>query len=449
MTYTFKLARRLAVSRDYAMLAVLALVAACTGDVTAPENVASNTFKVIGHGRGRNKTDTTTITVVSQTTDTAAPTLVAVHLTPVSASLVYGATQQFSAYGRNSAGDSIPVSVAFTATGGTVTSSGLYTAGPTGGTFRVVAKESVSGLADSSAVSVTAPATTSTTATGIPYGPFALWDTYTTVKWGPTPFTTSIQSDAPSGVVTRINAARTMGQKLILFMPGGAHTPYLTNGAFDLGKWKAAVDAFNTSTIRQAVAQAVSDGTVIGNDMMDEPEHKSWGGVVTKAMLDQMATYAKQYFPTLPMGINYGHSAAYTWRTGETLKVVDFTISQYSYDVNKGDVTTYRSNVLNRAQLEGWTPAFSLNLLDGGVPDNDGTYDCTGSGQAGTGTYGTNCRMTASDMRTWGQALLPKGCLLLSWKFDGAFMSRSDDQQAFRDVAGQAATLPARSCRRS
>src|SRR5919106_4343550 len=37
MTYTYKLARRLAISRNFAMLHVLILVAACAGDTTEPE----------------------------------------------------------------------------------------------------------------------------------------------------------------------------------------------------------------------------------------------------------------------------------------------------------------------------------------------------------------------------------------------------------------------------
>src|SRR4051812_49601102 len=37
MTYTFKLARRLAVSRNLSMLPVLLVLAACNGDATAPE----------------------------------------------------------------------------------------------------------------------------------------------------------------------------------------------------------------------------------------------------------------------------------------------------------------------------------------------------------------------------------------------------------------------------
>src|SRR5688572_14642514 len=40
MTYTYKLARRLAISRDLAMLTVLALFAACAGETTAPDTPA-------------------------------------------------------------------------------------------------------------------------------------------------------------------------------------------------------------------------------------------------------------------------------------------------------------------------------------------------------------------------------------------------------------------------
>jgi hypothetical protein len=42
MTYTYKLARRLAISRNLGMLTVLALLAACAGDTTAPEAVDPN-----------------------------------------------------------------------------------------------------------------------------------------------------------------------------------------------------------------------------------------------------------------------------------------------------------------------------------------------------------------------------------------------------------------------
>jgi hypothetical protein len=41
MTYTFKLARRLAILRDLAMLTVLAVLLGCTGDAMAPDTSES------------------------------------------------------------------------------------------------------------------------------------------------------------------------------------------------------------------------------------------------------------------------------------------------------------------------------------------------------------------------------------------------------------------------
>jgi hypothetical protein len=595
MTYTFKLARRLAVLRDCAMLAILAVVAACTGDPTsAPDGAESSplraailsvsprtvtaetnqairfrghertfrgeallsptvwsstggsitangtfsssltgTFKVIGRGRGRKQADTAVVIVVPPATDVTrlvvspdattleagathafsatayladgatttlgvnwtatggvidaaggytagtsagtyrviaantagtladtaavsidapapapAPTLTAVYVTPASASLNAGATQAFKAYGRNSAGDSIPVAVTFSATGGTVSSSGLYTAGATGGTFRLVAKESTTGAADTSAVTVVA-ATTSPTpiAVGIPYGPFGLWSG-TTTKWGPAPFTMSQSYTDVNGVVTQIAAARSMKQKLVLAMTGGSHSQFLTNGAFDLAKWKSRINQFNTSTIRTAVAAGVADGTVIGNSLMDEPEFKDWGGVMTKPMLDGMATYAKAIFPTLPMGVNHGPNGYYQWRPTEHYRVVDYVANQYNWWVTKGDVATWRSKVLAQAATDGVQVGFSLNLLNGGVPDTDGTYSCDGAGQAGKGLSNLNCRMTAQQVRDWGIALGQSGCLMFMWRLDDAFMGRTDNQQAFRDVASRLATTAAKSCRR-
>ncbi len=592
MTYTFKLARRLAVSRDFAMLAILALVAACAGDTTtAPDSAVSTpsqaavltvlpsavtaetnqpvqfrartrnlhgdivttaiawsstggtintdgtfssatagTFKVIGRGRGWRKVDTSVVIVVPPTNDVVrlavspetatlnvgasktfsaaaytgdgstttvgvnwtaaggdidaagvytagttagtyrviaantagtladtslvtitapapAPTLAQVYVTPASVSLTAGGTQQFKAYGRNSVGDSVAVTVAFSANSGSVTSGGLYTAGTTAGTFRLIAKESTTGAADTAAITVTAPVTTTPTRTGIPYGPFALWNSNTTVVWGPSPFTGSIGNTDPAGVVSQLDAARQMGLHLVLFMTGGAHTNYLTNGAFDLTKWKARMDQFNTSTIRAAVAAGVKDGTIVGNSIMDEPEHSSWGGVMTKPLLDQMAAYVKAIFPTLPVGVNSGPTGYYQWRPTERYRVVDFVANQYNHWVTAGDVAAWRDKVLAQAKLDGITPAFSLNILGGGVQDRDGTYDCTGSGQGGTYSY-PNCRMTAQQVRDWGRTLGVAGCVMLMWKFDATFMSKSDNVQAFKDVATTLSGSTARSCSR-
>jgi len=67
--------------------------------------------------------------------------LVQLIITPTSTTLQEGQAQQFSAYGRRNTGDSVAVNVTYSATGGTITPNGLYTAGNTAGAFRVIARE--------------------------------------------------------------------------------------------------------------------------------------------------------------------------------------------------------------------------------------------------------------------------------------------------------------------
>ncbi|HKC47977.1 MAG TPA: hypothetical protein VKB63_10280, partial [Gemmatimonadales bacterium] len=83
------------------------------------------------------------------------PNLTKVVVSPKTATIPAGAKQQFNAYGRDSAGDSLGVSVDFTATGGDISATGLFTAGAVAGSFAVVATEHGGTLADTATVTVT------------------------------------------------------------------------------------------------------------------------------------------------------------------------------------------------------------------------------------------------------------------------------------------------------
>ena len=280
---------------------------------------------------------------------------------------------------------------------------------------------------------------------GIPYGPYDLWESTTSLKWGPGPFTASHDNAfLPTTMAQRIAAARSKGVRLVLAMTGGPNE-VTTNGKFDLAKWKARMDRLNTSAIKNAVADGVADGTIVGNKLIDEPEQEKWGNVPTKAMIDEMATYAKRIFPTLPMGI--GHAASgFKWRSGERYRVLDWVVVQYASHYNDGDVTTWREQVLNFARNNGVRPMFSLNILNGGVRDRTGGWDCPNTG--GKGTRTTYCRMTSDQVRTYGRTIGPFGCALLMWRYDGAFMSKAANQSAFKDVASLLNSKPRPSCRR-
>jgi uncharacterized protein YjdB len=124
-----------------------------------------------------------------------APTLTAVELTPSSASLLTGATQQFSATGRMSDGSTTPVTIAWSATGGTISSSGGYTAGSTAGTFRVIARQSGGTLADTATVTIAAPAPA-------PVASVTVQLNAATLTVGQTTQATAVTRDADGNVLT-------------------------------------------------------------------------------------------------------------------------------------------------------------------------------------------------------------------------------------------------------
>ena len=135
------------------------------GLYTAGQTVGA--ARVIASAPSGNKTlaDTAAITIASG----ASPTLTRVVLEPPQAALAVGGSQQFAAYGRLSNGDSVAVGVAYSATGGTVTPGGLYTAGQATGTYRVIATQSGGGtLADTSAVTIAGGSPTVTSVVVVP-----------------------------------------------------------------------------------------------------------------------------------------------------------------------------------------------------------------------------------------------------------------------------------------
>src|SRR5215213_8489669 len=196
------------------------------------------------------------------------PVLAKVILKPISVTLAPGTNKQFATYGTTTTGDSVAVSVVFQATGGTVTAAGLFTAGQIAGTYRIIATSGA--LADTSAITVTSPLG-SATPTGVPFGPYDTWAGDTSLEPNTGFFTAGIGSINATNIVARLDVARLNRKRLVLAMTGGSHSNYLTDGVFDLAKWQAKMESYNTPAIKAAVAAAVSDGTIIGNSVMDEP----------------------------------------------------------------------------------------------------------------------------------------------------------------------------------
>jgi hypothetical protein len=120
------------------------------GNFTA--GTTAGKFKVVARSSSSDLADSSEVVVSA-----SAPTLVSVSLTPSSLNLEPGGTQQLTVAGKMSDGSTAPVAVTWTAGGGKVDTAGLYTAGSTSGTYRIIAKQVSGTLADTSAVTITAP----------------------------------------------------------------------------------------------------------------------------------------------------------------------------------------------------------------------------------------------------------------------------------------------------
>lgn len=116
----------------------------------------TGTFRVTAQGTTTSYEDEAVVTIAGSSGST--PSVSRINLTPASVTLAPNATQQFAATATMSDGStqSSP-SVTYSATGGTITTSGRYTAGGTAGTYRVIA--SGSGKADTSSVTISSGTT--------------------------------------------------------------------------------------------------------------------------------------------------------------------------------------------------------------------------------------------------------------------------------------------------
>ncbi len=109
-------------------LSIAPTVGTVTGSSISVNPAATTTYTLTATNTGGSSTATATLTV-------SAGTVVSVSVSPTSTSLFTGGTQQFSATVSNAAN----TAVTWTATGGTISSSGFYTAGSTAGSFSVTA----------------------------------------------------------------------------------------------------------------------------------------------------------------------------------------------------------------------------------------------------------------------------------------------------------------------
>jgi hypothetical protein len=281
------------------------------------------------------------------------------------------------------------------------------------------------------------------TPVGIPYGPFALFKSANTWQYGPKPFTFTLNWMGAGSIVSYLDGANAAGVHLVLAMTGGSHDNYITNGKFDRAKWNATMNTFNTAAIKAAMAARVADGTVVAASVMDEPDHVSWGGVMTGAEIDSMSQYVKAIFPTLRTAT----VVQLDWMPTYKYTSLDFLVRQFSFDLfpsqGPNEPNAYRDAAIAQAATQHVGVILSMNILDGGAR----VAGCPVPQTGGPGTYGPNCRMTPAEVYAAADGLTKLGaCGLLMWQSDATYFADPAQVTAFTNAAALLATRPRTRC---
>jgi hypothetical protein len=187
-------------------------------------------FRVVAAQTSGTLADSATVTITPPP-----PTLVRVILSPDTATVNIGATRQFSTTGKFSDSTTMPITPTYSAGGGTISGGGLYTAGSTPGTFKVIATSA--GKADTSTVTIPAA-----TLVRIILSP----DTATVTAGGTKQFSTQGKfSDSSTAAVSGVIYSTTTGS----ISAGGLLTAGSTPGAFTVIATKSALADTSTVTV--------------------------------------------------------------------------------------------------------------------------------------------------------------------------------------------------------
>ena len=266
---------------------------------------------------------------------------------------------------------------------------------------------------------------------GIPFGLYHLPET----EFAP-PFTSALRSASnPAEVIPMLEAARRAGVKVYLNMFVGRRHIQNPDGSFSLELWKQRIDRFRDLGLEPFI----SDGTLAGNYLMDEPYSRGkWNGqAVPFVDIEAMAAYSKQLWPELTTIIRadplFLRKAPFRW------VYLDAAWAQYT--TRKGKVEDYAREHAEAAKQLGLGLVVGLNVLDGG--DRSSGLE---------GTKLNYAAMSAEEVMHYGSVMLrePGACALILWKYDRedrTYFSRPDIRAALETLGLLAASHPPTRCK--
>jgi hypothetical protein len=226
----------------------------------------------------------------------------------------------------------------------------------------------------------------------------------------------------PEYLLSNLKEIKARGGKVVLDMAGAQRLWRDASGHFSMTKWKARIARYKNVNF----SSYVTDGTIVGHFLMDEPnDPTNWSGTtVSPATVEAMAQYSKQLWPNLPTIIRA--EPAYMNKWSGTFRYLDAAWAQYV--TWKGTPSTYLTKNVAEAQKAGLALVVGLNITKGGY--NGGP-------------------MTASQIKTWGSAMLASSypCAFISWKYTSYLLSSSALKDAMNVLRNKAENRSTKSCR--
>ena len=242
-----------------------------------------------------------------------------------------------------------------------------------------------------------------------------------------------VEAPTPSGLLTFLSQVRAKGGRVLIKLAGGEGTYKNADGTFNLTKWKTGVDRFRNINF----SSYVSDGTIVGHFLVDEPHFVSrWGDKgIPQATVEEAAKHSKLRWPNMPTLVN----APANWLASVPVTYVYLDAGWAMFRAKTSSSPgTWAASQVNRAKSKGLGLVAGLNVLDGG----DGS----------SGIRGTQPRtwaMSAAEVKKYGSALLAQSyvCAFSMWRYSGTYYGRSDVKSAMADLSAQAKSHAKTSCR--
>jgi hypothetical protein len=245
----------------------------------------------------------------------------------------------------------------------------------------------------------------------------------------------TMQGIGPEWLMSDLAIIRAKGGRMILKMHGGLDTMVQNRDrTFSFTKWKALADRYRKYDFRSYVA----DGTLMGHFLIDEPQNaRKWGGkVIPHSMVEAMAKYSKDVWPTLPTIAR----ARPTWLAQATFRYVYLDAGWFQYESPMGNVATLLAADVAAAKSKGLGLVGGINVLAGG------------NGSSGlTGWKAGKFMMSAAEIRNYGTTILKQSyvCGFLSWTYSyqgASYFSTTAVKSALTDLAALAKAHMKTSC---